>query len=78
MNFCRLLLEQHVPQNSSHTYTDIQTDKQIDRQIERHFPEIIKFCLGHPKMCKSIKYWNFLLILSSICIEENKEAVSCF
>ena len=55
----------HATKCLSHTHTD------------RHFPEIVKSCSGHPKMCKSIKNWKSKIftkpMLSSIHIEENKK-----
>ena len=54
MKFRALVLELHLSQKFCHTHTHTQTD--------RHFREIVKSCLGHPKMRKSIKKWN-----SEIC-----------
>ena len=47
MKFRALVLDLHLPQNFCHRHTDTQTD--------RHFPEIVKSCSKHPKMCKFIK-----------------------
>ena len=49
-----------VHQFSSYTYHKIfvahtQTHKQTHRQRDRHFPEIVKSCSGHLKLCKSIE-----------------------
>ena len=71
MKFCSLVLEIHLPHNFRHTHTDTQTHRQTDR----HFPNIVKSCSGHPKMCKSIKNRKSKIclkpILSSACIEES-------
>ena len=65
MKFCALVLELHLAQNFCHT------------QTHRHFPERVKSCSGHPKMCKFIKNRKSKIftkpILSSIYIEDSKK-----
>ena len=51
----------------------------FDTQTDRHFPERVNSCSGHPKACKSIKYWKSKIvtkpILSSIFTEESKNEI---